>query len=111
MMVNILFGEKYLAIAPLLWLYALATALFALVNVFVYYNMSLDRRLPVWLTIIGGILQILLIYTFHNTFEQVIQIQIYLMSGLLMTMTLYQFLVKKEKISLHKSEESFSKAI
>jgi O-antigen/teichoic acid export membrane protein len=111
LMVNILFGEKYLSIAPLLWLYALATALFALVNVFVYYNMSLDRRLPVWLTIIGGILQILLIYAFHNTFEQVIQIQVYLMSGLLMTMILYQFLVKKEKISLHKSEDNFSKVI
>lgn len=111
LMVNILFGEKYLSIAPLLWLYALATALFALVNVFVYYNMSLDRRLPVWLTIIGGILQILLIYAFHNTFEQVIQIQVYLMSGLLMTMILYQFLVKREKISLHKSEDNFSKVI
>jgi O-antigen/teichoic acid export membrane protein len=111
LMVNILFGEKYLSIAPLLWLYALATALFALVNVFVYYNMSLDRRLPVWLTIIGGILQILLIYAFHNTFEQVIQIQVYLMSGLLLTMILYQFLVKKEKISLHKSEDNFSKVI
>ncbi len=101
LMVNILFGEKYLSIAPLLWLYALATALFALVNVFVYYNMSLDRRLPVWLTIIGGILQILLIYAFHNTFEQVIHLQIYLMSGLLMTMVLYQFLVKKENILLN----------
>ena len=95
LMVNILFGEKYLSIAPLLWLYALATALFALVNVFVYYNMSLDRRLPVWATIIGGMLQILLIYSFHSTFEQVIQIQVYLMSGLLLTMIFYQFFVKK----------------
>lgn len=93
LMVSILFGEKYLSIAPLLWLYALATALFALVNVFVYYNMSLDRRFPIWATISGGILQILLIYAFHNTFEQVIQIQVYLMSGLLVTMVFYQFLV------------------
>ena len=97
LMVNILFGEKYISIAPLLWLYALATALFALVNVFVYYNMSLDRRLPVWLTIAGGVLQILLIYVFHHTFEQVIQIQIYLMSGLLLTMIFYQFFVKKKQ--------------
>ena len=97
LIVNILFGEKYISIAPLLWLYALATALFALVNVFVYYNMSLDRRLPVWLTIAGGVLQILLIYAFHHTFEQVIQIQIYLMSGLLLTMIFYQFFVKKKQ--------------
>lgn len=95
--VNILFGEKYISIAPLLWLYALATALFALVNVFVYYNMSLDKRLPVWLTMMGGVLQILLIYTFHHTFEQVIRIQIYLMSGLLLIMIFYQFFVKKKQ--------------
>ena len=96
-MVNILFGEKYISIAPLLWLYALATALFALVNVFVYYNMSLDKRLPLWLTMIVGVLQILLIYTFHHTFEQVIKIQIYLMSGLLVIMIFYQFFVKRKQ--------------
>lgn len=59
--------------------------------------MSLDRRLPVWLTIMGGVLQILLIYTFHHTFEQVIRIQIYLMSGLLLIMIFYQFFVKKKQ--------------
>jgi len=96
-MVNILFGKKYIPIAPLLWPYALATSLFALVNVFVYYNMSLDRRLPVWLTFVGGILQILLIYTFHHTFEQVIRIQIYLMSGLLLVLIFYQFFVKNKQ--------------
>lgn len=108
LMVSILFGEKYLAISPLLWLYALATALFALVNVFVYYNMSLDRRLPVWLTIIGGVLQIFLIYIFHNSFEQVIQIQVYLMTGLLLTMIVYEFSVKKEKKLVYQSEDNFS---
>jgi O-antigen/teichoic acid export membrane protein len=103
LIVNILFGEKYISIAPLLWLYALATALFALVNVFVYYNMSLDRRLPVWLTMAGGILQILLIYAFHHTFKQVIQIQIYLMFGLLLTMIFYQFLLKRSNLLFPKN--------
>jgi O-antigen/teichoic acid export membrane protein len=102
LMVNILFGEKYISIAPLLWLYALATALFALVNVFVYYNMSLDRRLPIWFTIMGGILQILLIYAFHSSFQQVIQIQIYLMSVLLLIMIFYQFFFIKKHISTSK---------
>lgn len=95
LMINILFGNKYLTISPLLWLYALATALFALVNVFVYYNMSLNRHLPIWLTIAGGILQIILIFYLHQSFEQIIFIQIYLMSGLLITMIFYQFLFLK----------------
>ncbi len=97
LMVNLLFGEQYLSIAPSLWLYALATGLFALVNVFVYYNMSLDRLLPVWFTLFGGALQILMIYAFHNSFEQVIYIQIYLMLSLLITMIFYQFLIFRKQ--------------
>ncbi|AWV99102.1 oligosaccharide flippase family protein [Arcticibacterium luteifluviistationis] len=91
MMVNILFGEAYISIAPLLWKYALATALFALSNVFVYYHISLDRVLPVWITILGGIAQIVLISLFHADFEQIINVQIYLMMGLMTSMILFHF--------------------
>src|SRR5690606_15968150 len=35
LIIRILFGADYLTIAPLLWLYATATALFALANVFI----------------------------------------------------------------------------
>jgi O-antigen/teichoic acid export membrane protein len=79
--INLLFGEAYTSIAPLLWKYGLATALFACSNVFVYYHMSLDRLIPVWITVVGGIAQIVLISTFHKDFAQVIQVQIYLMLG------------------------------
>lgn len=91
MMVNILFGEAYISIAPLLWKYALATALFALSNVFVYYHISLDRVLPVWITILGGVAQIVLISLFHADFEQVVNVQIYLMVGLMTAMILFHF--------------------
>lgn len=91
LMVNILFGEAYISIAPLLWKYALATALFALSNVFVYYHISLDRVLPVWITILGGIAQIVLITLFHADFEQVVNVQIYLMVGLMTAMILFHF--------------------
>jgi O-antigen/teichoic acid export membrane protein len=98
-MVTVLFGAKYLSISPLLWFYALATALFALVNVFVYYNMSLDRLMPVWITIAGGVLQILLIVSYHQSFRQVIEIQVYLMSALLFIMIIYQFFQSKRKMA------------
>ena len=35
--VKIMFGNAYLTIAPLLWKYAFATAVFAVANVFAYY--------------------------------------------------------------------------
>lgn len=95
--VRILFGESYLAIAPLLWQYSLATALFACANVFVYYHLSLDRRTPVSITIVGGLLQIILIALFHQNFQEVIHIQIYLMTALLLAMICYQFFYTKKK--------------
>ena len=94
--VKILFGERYLSIAPLLWQYAIATGLFACANVFVYYHLSLERRTPVWITLVAGISQILLIVLFHEDFEQVIKIQIGLMTGLLLTLIGFQFYQHKK---------------
>lgn len=96
--VKILFGEKYLSIAPLLWQYALATGLFACGNVFVYYHLSLDRRIPVWITLVGGLLQIVLIIMFHKDFEQVIRVQIGLMLSLLLTLIAYQLYESQKNI-------------
>ncbi|MGN6420234.1 MAG: hypothetical protein ACTHMC_22190 [Pseudobacter sp.] len=89
-MVRILFGEPYLGIAGYLWKYSLATALFACANVFVYYNVSLNRRLPVWLTIIAGLCQVVLIWKFHYSFDQVINIQIWLMTALILLLMMVQ---------------------
>ena len=94
-MVSILFGKEYLSIAPLLWQYAIATALFACSNVFVYYHLSLDHHQPVWITIIAGIAQIVFISIYHQNFEQVIFVQILLMSALFITMLGFHFFKKR----------------
>lgn len=94
-MVSILFGKEYLSIAPLLWQYAVATALFACSNVFVYYHLSLDNHQPVWITIIAGIAQIVLISIYHQDFQQVISVQILLMSVLFFTMVCFHFFKKR----------------
>jgi len=94
-MVSILFGKEYLSIAPLLWQYAVATALFACSNVFVYYHLSLDHHQPVWITIIAGIAQIVLISIYHQDFQQVIFVQILLMSVLFFTMVCFHFFKKR----------------
>lgn len=94
-MVSILFGKNYLSIAPLLWQYAIATALFACSNVFVYYHLSLDHHQPVWITIIAGIAQIVLISMYHQDFQQVISVQILLMSVLFFTMVCFHFFKRR----------------
>jgi O-antigen/teichoic acid export membrane protein len=97
-LINILFGKAYLSIAPLLWKYALATALFACSNVFVYYHLSLDRLLPVWLTIAAGLTQIGFLLALHGNFSQVIAVQIKVMAVLFSALVIYQLLYKRLKM-------------
>tara|TARA_R110002049_G_scaffold72010_6_gene185681 strand:+ start:14668 stop:15903 length:1236 start_codon:yes stop_codon:yes gene_type:complete len=89
--INLLFGEAYLSMAPLLWQYALATSLFAISNIFAYYFLSLDHYIPVILSGILGVSQVLLIVLFHSSLTMIVQIQIIVMVALLVAQALYFF--------------------
>jgi len=95
LIIKILFGSAYIDMAHLLWVYALGTCLFACANVFAYYHMSLNKYIPVFLSILIGILQIVAIYFFHNSMEQVVGLQVILMSILLVGMMSYHSVVSK----------------
>ena len=99
--VKILFGDAFLKIAPLLWQYALATALFAVANLFAYYFLSLNKYIPVILSAIFGLTQIVLIINFHETLQQVVLMQIIAMSALLIFQILY-FLFETQYIASRK---------
>ncbi|MFT4575164.1 MAG: O-antigen/teichoic acid export membrane protein [Polaribacter sp.] len=87
--VHLLFGESYLEISSLLWKYALATSLFAISNIFAYYYLSLDKYIPVIISGVFGILQVVLIIWFHETLEQVVHMQILAMLILLVVQLLF----------------------
>ncbi|WP_435415305.1 sugar isomerase [Polaribacter aestuariivivens] len=89
--IQILFGYGYLEIAPLLWKYALATGVFAISNIFAYYYLSLDKYIPVFLSGIFGMLQIVLVVLFHTSLEQVVNVQIIAMIILLIIQLLFFF--------------------
>ncbi|MEP2936102.1 MAG: sugar isomerase [Gilvibacter sp.] len=89
--VTLLFGAEYLQIAPLLGWYALATSLFALANLFVYYFLSINYYLPVAIAAIFGALQVILLTQFHSNFLQVIVMQIIAMGGLLISVLIFLF--------------------
>ena len=53
--VFLMFGEKYLSIAFLLWKYALATSIFAIANIFAYYFLSINKYTPVVISALLGL--------------------------------------------------------
>jgi O-antigen/teichoic acid export membrane protein len=81
--ITLLFGKSYLAMAPLLWKYALATGMFAVSNIFAYYYLSLDKYIPVIISGVFGMLQMGLVVFFHESLEQVVHMQIIAMALLL----------------------------
>ncbi|SEB50715.1 Membrane protein involved in the export of O-antigen and teichoic acid [Tenacibaculum sp. MAR_2009_124] len=89
--IAMLFGKQYVSMGPLLYKYALATSLFALANVFVYYFLSLSKYIPVIFAMFFGLLQVAGLILFHKTLEQVVHVQILLMSILLLFTLLYYF--------------------
>ncbi len=101
--INIMFGSEYISIAPLLWKYAIATSLFAISNIFAYYFLSLDQYIPVVLSGLLGVLQVVLIIFFHNTLSNVVSMQIVAMAVLLIFQIFfflsYQRLSKKSLTS------------
>ncbi len=81
--INLLFGKSYIAMAPLLWKYAIATSMFAISNIFAYYYLSLDKYVPVIISGVFGMLQMVLVVFYHESLEQVVHMQIFAMILLL----------------------------
>jgi len=97
LIIRLMFGEAYLSMSGLLWQYAVATSLFAIGNIFAYYFLSLDHYVPVLISGILGVAQIALVSIFHNSLEQVVQVQIMVMILLLISQVLY-FIIKKKSL-------------
>ena len=84
--VQVLFGPAYLAIVPLLWLYALATMLYALANVIVNYRLATgDAAGSNWMLLAGGA-QVVALWYWHADLLQVVQVQVLLMGMLLLVL-------------------------
>ncbi|KUJ59449.1 sugar isomerase [Flavobacteriaceae bacterium CRH] len=95
--VRLMFGEKYLPIAFLLWKYALATSIFAIANIFAYYFLSINKYVPVIISAFLGLAQIILIVLYHNSLEQVVVMQIIAMVVLLLFQLVFFFFNNNKK--------------
>lgn len=99
--ITILFGKSYIAMAPLLWKYAIATSMFAISNIFAYYYLSLDKYIPVVISGIFGVLQIALVVFYHESLAQVVHVQIIAMFLLLcIQLVFFKLSHNKKAVSL-----------
>jgi O-antigen/teichoic acid export membrane protein len=101
MVVHLMFGKAYLSIAFLLWKYALATSIFAIANIFAYYFLSINQYIPVVVSGVIGLTQIGLIMMFHNSLQQVVEMQLIAMIVLLFFQLLFFFYHNKKNVRLN----------
>lgn len=94
LLITLMFGKAYAEVAHLLGPYALATGMFAIANLFTYYFLSLKKYTSVFISFVGGFLQIGLITFFHTDLLQVVSAQIVSMILLLIAQIL--FFIKTE---------------
>lgn len=100
------FGSAYADVADRLWVYALLTSLFACANVFVYYNLSLEKYYPVVISLVVGGLQVVMLYFFHSSITQVLYVQLGLVSYMLIGMMVYQFVLPFVNQRIHLRTEN-----
>nr|MBI4156740.1 oligosaccharide flippase family protein [Candidatus Woesearchaeota archaeon] len=77
--IRILFGERYLDIANLLGWFGIAMTIFSLIYVISFYKISIKKTKFLYLLGVFNVLEIILIYLFHDSLLQIIQILIGLM--------------------------------
>ena len=82
-LVKIFFGSGYLSAVPYLGFFAVFMALYALVDLFSRFSLSIRDFRPAAILVVFSLLQILLICFFHETLSQVIFVNMGVMAGLL----------------------------
>ena len=87
--VNLLFGSKYIIIKNYIGLFALAMTVFSLIYILSFYNLSINKTNFVYLLLLFIILEIALIYLYHNSILQIIYILLILLSFLFLSLLVY----------------------
>lgn len=81
LIINIIFGDKFLEVSNLVWMAAIFGSLYSLVNLYSQYYISINSKFA-FLGLLAVVLQIIAIYNFHSTLEQILTINIFLNGGL-----------------------------
>ncbi len=74
LMINILYGGDYLQIAPYLFRMGIFLSIFALANLLLSYFISIEKTKVVYFSVVLSLLQIVLLYFYHDNIVQIINI-------------------------------------
>lgn len=96
--INLLYGSKYLEAAGLLVWYGLFITLFTLSSLLINYGLSIGKTSIVVLPFMAAIMQIIMIWFFHQTLYMVILISIIVSSLLLVSLLIYSTYEKRSLI-------------
>jgi O-antigen/teichoic acid export membrane protein len=86
LIVSVLFGAAYVSIAPMLWLLAVATTLYALSNVVINYRLSTGFTHGTLIAVATGVLQVIALLIFHDSLIQVVSVLILVNTALFGTL-------------------------
>jgi len=86
--INLVYGKAYLEVSSLLGWFAIVIGLFSLVYTIAFYQLSINKTKFLCVLFLFNLLEIALIYIFHESLAQVINILTFLMLSLFIIMLL-----------------------
>ncbi len=95
--IKLFFGSEYLVVKDLLWLFAAVMFFFSLVYTLAFYNLSRNKINFIYLLLFFNILEVALLYLFHNSIGQIIYLLLALMVVLFFSMLVYTLFGKNVK--------------
>ncbi|MBX7240114.1 MAG: sugar isomerase [Bacteroidia bacterium] len=101
-------GDNGISIAPLMGKYAIATVLFSLSNIIVYYNLAFGSKAPVFITLAAGVFQVMLISLNHTDLHSVILTQVFVQFCLLAVLSIRElyFTIYRQSCAFYSLKKS-----
>lgn len=94
--IQMLYGTDYLKAASSLALFAVFLSLYSLSSIFINYYLSIRKIISAVLPLLAAVLQIILIFLFHQNIGQIVYVSIIVNGLLLISLMLYYWLNEKE---------------
>ncbi|MFA5358743.1 MAG: oligosaccharide flippase family protein [Patescibacteria group bacterium] len=89
LVIKILIGSKFLAVAPYLGWFGLAMFFYSLVYLLTQYFLSIGKTKCLYIVTVGVAVQVTLIMLFHNSIVQIVQIMNVVMIGTTLALLIY----------------------
>src|SRR3989344_1409132 len=87
--INIFFGSNYMSIVPYLGKFSLFILFYSLCYIMCFYNLAVRRYKFIYILILFNIAQIILLNLFHQSISEIIEILLYLMILLFLSLFIY----------------------